>query len=309
MTFAASRKEVAPLVEIIDTHAHVWAMRAAWMGWLTRDRLFTGIRRDFPLAELTGQMAVHGVSEVVLVETGHSLDETTWLLDLAGGASRVAGVVGWVSLSSADLTRAQLAQWGGNPALVGIRHFDGWAAEEASLLGDGVVSSAQVLAEHDLALDINLPGAHALAAVQAVARAVPTLRVVLNHLGKPDIARRSDFDSWARDMARLAELPNAHVKYSGWATRLDRPDPEAVRPFVTYVLDCFGVERVLFASNWPVALIGGSYEQTLSSTIAALDGLDETDLQRLFAGNARQVYRLDERKNAMPAWKQVVSPS
>lgn len=278
---------------VIDTHAHVWDMERPWMRWLGQDPFFASVARTVTPAELIGELDGAEVSQVVLVQAATVVEETVELLAVAAAQPRVLGVVGWIDLGSAatserDLARLRAAD--GGDRLVGIRHFGSGRPGEDVLIDGSLVPAARVLAEHGLALDVHMPDASTLGAVAELAETVPELRIVLNHLGRPDIDRTLDHHGWAGGIVRLGRSPNVHVKYSGWSTRLLRPEADAVRPFVGHVLQNVGDDRVLFGGNWPVSLVSGGYGETLTASRSAVDHLDDRARERVFAGNALRVY-------------------
>ncbi|WP_300019730.1 amidohydrolase family protein [Pseudonocardia sp.] len=283
-----------PSMPTIDTHAHIWDMDRPWMGWLRQDPFFASVARTVTPADLVGALGGSGVAGVVLVQAATVVEETVELLAVAAALPQVLGVVGWVDLDSAAATRRDLERLRTTPGgdrLVGVRHFGTGRRGQDALVDGRLAPAARVLAEHGLTLDVHMPDASTLGAVAELAEQVPGLRIVLNHLGRPDLRRGLDHLDWAGGIARLGGCPDLHVKYSGWSTRLRGPDPDAVRPFVGHVLEHVGHERVLFAGNWPVALVSGSYAETLVASRLAVDHLDGPALGRVFAGNALRVYR------------------
>lgn len=284
----------------IDTHAHVWDLSRPWMAWLRRDPFFASVARTVTVADLEAALTeADEPTDVVLVEAAHVVEESIELLAVAAGTATVRGVVGWVDLGSEQGCRRDLARLRKQDpagALVGIRHYGSGLADDP--LVDGRLTAAvRVLADERLVLEVHVPDATALAAVTALARAVPEVTLVLDHLGKPDVRLPiREQAGWAAEIQRLAPLRNVHVKLSGWATRLPHPDPAAVRPFVRHVLEHVGAARVLLASNWPVALVSGGYGQTIDATMAALDGLTDADgVAGIRGANAERVYQLPAR--------------
>ena len=104
----------------VDAHQHFWHYDSAEYAWI--DESMAALRRDFMPEELAHEMAGAGFHACVAVQTRQMLEETAWLLSLAGRHAFIAGVVGWVDLQADDV-RAQLQQAASNPRLVGIRHL------------------------------------------------------------------------------------------------------------------------------------------------------------------------------------------
>lgn len=95
----------------------------------------------------------------------------------------------------------------------------------------------------------------------------------------------------------MAQYPNIYLKYSGWATFLGEARAGTIKPYIEYALNEFGANRVMFASNWPVALVADSYENTYRASINALPGLSQEELQALFRDTALRCYSMPERHN------------
>jgi L-fuconolactonase len=176
---------------------------------------------------------------------------------------------------------------------VGIRHQvhdepdPDWLGRADVRAGIATVGAA------GLAYDLLLRPEHLPAAV-AVARALPDVRFVVDHLAKPPIAS-GRLEPWASRMRPLGELDNAWCKISGMVTEADpmRWRPADLQPFVDSVLDAFGPGRLLFGSDWPVCLLAGSYEVVFDASVATLRGLTATEHEAVFGGTAREVYRLE----------------
>jgi L-fuconolactonase len=135
--------------------------------------------------------------------------------------------------------------------------------------------------------------AHQLDSVLAVARRLPQLKIVLNHMGNPPVPEQG-WEPWASQTARAAELPNMSVKLSaGLALVMTWPwQSEAVRRYSDHVLERFGPQRVMAASNWPVVLLGGSFVQVWSGITDLIGGLAAHEQKAVLGGNARRIYDL-----------------
>jgi L-fuconolactonase len=126
-----------------------------------------------------------------------------------------------------------------------------------------------------------------------VARAVPGLRFVLDHIAKPRIADGRD-ELWSQRLPALAEQPNVAVKLSGMVTEADWAtwSPGDLRPFVSRVAAWFGVERLLFGSDWPVCLLAGSYHAVLGALVDTLPAMSPAELDQVLGRNAQRLYQL-----------------
>ena len=278
---------------VIDTHLHVWQVDAPWMSWLNdRPDSWQVTRRDFPWTELRTELDHAGVDELVLVQAGMATEETLQLLALAQTQPRVLGVVGWATMRSPQALSRDLdaLDSAGSTKLVGIRTNQGWAPDGDILTAPGVTDSCRVLAERGLPLDVHVQDCTQLPLAIALIDRVPDGRYVIDHLGKPLLSQPDAFEDWARSMTTLSQHRNVYVKLSGWSTFVNRVRASDVRPYADLVLDTFGADRVMYGGNWPVALVGGTYQQTYRATLEAIAHRPAEQLEDVFHRSAAACY-------------------
>ena len=276
----------------IDAHQHFWRLARGDYGWLTPDQ--TPIYRDYGPTDLAPLLTEAGIGQTILVQAAPTEAETDYLLDLAAGTPFVAGVVGWVDLEVPDAaTRVRDAAR--RPKLVGLRPMIHDIEDDEWMLRPSLAPALAAMAEAGLVFDALVRPRHLPALADLVARH-PSLRVVIDHAAKPDIAgwRPGDtrFQDWARCMEGLA-VRGVACKLSGLVTEA-RPDWRAadLRPYVDVVLRAFGENGVVWGSDWPVVERGGGYRRWRQATEELLDGLPETWREAVLGGNAARVYRL-----------------
>jgi len=270
---------------MIDAHQHFWQVGRFDYPWMTSD--LGVLYRDYVPRELEPELVKNGVTQTVLVQASNSLAESRWLLQLADENEFIAGIVGWVDLASRDVD-AQLDELTAHPKFKGVRHLvesepaDDWLVEPAVLRG------LRRLSDYGLTYDLLVHTRH-LRHVRVVAESCPDLRLVIDHLAKPPIAKHG-FDQWSRAIAPLAAYPNMRCKLSGLVTEADWNSwtTDDLRPYVERVLELFGPERLIFGSDHPVCLLAASYTRVLES-FREIVGDDD----RIFGENARIFYQLD----------------
>lgn len=278
-------------MRIVDAHHHLWDLDVRDQPWTAE---LPALRRSFHLSDLEPLAAAAGVTATVLVQTIHAVDETPEMLALAETSDLVAGVVGWTDVTAPTFEErlSELLSGAGGRRLVGIRHQvqdlpDGaWLTEAETLRG------LRQLAPTGLAFDL-IVRADQIPACVAAARAVPDLRFVLDHLGKPRIAA-GEREPWASDIRALAELPNVVCKLSGLVTEadVDRWTVADLRPYSDLVLEAFGPERVMFGSDWPVSTLGASYPQVVETAMKLTSELTNAEREAVFGGTATRIYGL-----------------
>jgi len=284
---------MTPPAARVDAHQHFWRYDAAHYPWI--DDAMAALRRDFLPQDLAPALQRAGFAACVAVQARHAIDETRWLLELADAHPFVAGVVGWVDLQSAR-AGADLEVLARHPKLVGIRHIAQAEPDDRFLLRRSFVEGLARLEEFDLAYDILIYSRHLPAAAELAAR-LPRQRFVLDHLAKPDIRGRA-IDPWARDLRALAACPNVCAKLSGLVTEADwsRWTPADIRPYLDVAFDCFGAERLMVGSDWPVCTVAGDYARTMAVVVDYLAEHAAVDREAVLGGNALRFWKLAARR-------------
>jgi L-fuconolactonase len=286
----------------IDAHHHFWDPAHASYPWLAGEAL-APIRNSFGPDDLAPELAAHGISGTVLVQTISSLDETRAFLELATRWEFIWGVVGWVDLTSAVVGDEldALIDGSGGDRLVGVRHQVHDESDPDWLRRADVRRGLSAVEARGLRYDL-LVRARELPAAQDTVGALPNLQFVLDHIAKPRIADGQDA-AWRERMPALAALPNVAVKLSGMVTEADWHSwtPADLRPFVRSVVDWFGIERLMFGSDWPVCLLAATYGGVINGLEEALGELSSEDAGRIFGLNAQRVYGLQQRPALSPS--------
>lgn len=225
------------------------------------------------------------------MQARQSLVETRRLLELAASSPLILGVVGWVDLRSPDV-RSQLRQFAGNPKLVGVRHVVQAEPDDRFLLQPDFLRGIAALEEFDLAYDILIYPKHLPVAAEFV-RYFPRQRFVLDHLAKPFI-KAGTIQPWETGIRELAKLPNVFCKLSGMVTEADWRSwkPEHLTPYLDVTLDCFGTERLMIGSDWPVCTVAASYAQTMNVVLDYFAKRPADVQQAVLGGNAQRFWKL-----------------
>jgi len=278
---------------IIDAHQHFWDPARADYPWMAAPEL-APIRRAFGPADLAPLRKENGIDASILVQCRSALEETEEFLRIAHATPSVIGVVGWGDLTDAALgdTLDRLRVLPGGDKLVGIRHQVHDEADPDWLLREDVQRGLRAVFAHDLTYDF-LVRSRELPASVATAQAFPQARFVLDHAAKPPIADGGSAE-WSDRIKALAACGNVWCKISGLATEAKWSDWDAERlaPFVEHVAKCFGEDRLIFGSDWPVCLLAGSYGEIKGALEACLARLGPKVREKAFGVNAKAAYRL-----------------
>lgn len=279
-------------VATVDAHQHFWDPGRAEYPWMTDDLAL--IRRRFGPEDLRPLLVERGVDLTVLVQTRSSLEETREFLSLAAETDFVAGVVGWVDLtdSSVGRTLRALQSSAAGAKLVGVRHQVHDEPDPGWLLRDDVRRGLRAVGDAGLAYDLLVRPRELPAALQT-AGDFPEMRFVIDHVAKPPI-RGGDDRTWSAAMATAGLLDNVYCKLSGMITEADWASwqPEVLVPYVRRVVEWFGVDRLMFGSDWPVCLLAGSYGRVMDALLYCLGDLPAQAQAKIFGTNAIGFYRL-----------------
>lgn len=275
---------------VVDSHQHFWSLNRGDYAWLTPT--LEAIFRDFEPEHLAPLLSECGISHTVLVQAAPTVEETAYLLSLAEKSNFVAGVVGWVDFDDAAKALATLRQFARHAKFVGVRPMIHDIDDPRWILNPSHTPVFDELITLDLCFDALVRPGH-LPVLQELLLRHPALRVVVDHGGKPGIAFQ-EWDPWAADMRSIAQSTTAFCKISGLITEAaDGAGYEGLVPYMDYLLDCFGAERLMWGSDWPVLNLNGDYVRWHGAAARWAKQLDPQAQAAIFGGNASRFYRLN----------------
>ena len=273
---------------IVDAHFHCWQLARADYGWLTP--ALGPIYRDVSIADWQAQSAACGVRAGVLVQAAPTAAETDFLLAQAAQSEAVLGVVGWADLLAADAPQ-HIARLASRPKLRALRPRLHDLPDPEWILQPALSAALRAMVENGLAFDALVRPVH-LPALRQLCRRHPALRVVIDHAAKPDIAAAA-WQPWADALAALAAETQAVCKLSGLLTEAGPAAPaSSTWRWAGHVLACFGPQRVLWGSDWPVLEAVSTYGAWWAQTQAMLADLVPAERAEVLGGTAARVYRL-----------------
>lgn len=277
---------------VIDAHQHFWDLTSGTYPWMEGDGMLP-LRRNFGPADLLPLMAGSGVDATILVQCRHDLDETRDFLAIAHAHSFVAGVVGWVDLQADDVAAqiAALRTLPGGPRLVGIRHNVHDEPDADWLRRPAVHHGVSAVLQAGLSFDL-LVRTRELPAATDLVRRFPTGRFVLDHMAKPPIAA-GFLAAWESAFRELAGCGNVWCKVSGLVTEADWNGavPTDFDPYIKIAFECFGPNRLIFGSDWPVSTLAASYSD-VKAIASRLNTVAPDISDRFFERNAIDAYHL-----------------
>lgn len=240
---------------LVDAHQHFWWMGRHQYPWLDPA---LAIHRDYTPTDLDAVLG--DIRGTILVQASPTSEETRTLVDVAqasGGLTQ--GVVGWVDLAAHGAADA-IAELAAQRIVKGTRPMIGFIEDTRWILGDALRPALEALARHGLRLDVPARPRH-LPLLPHLAQRHPSLSMVIDHGAKPAIAHGA-FEPWARDIALVARETRMYCKLSGLVTEASAcwTDDE-LRPYVDHLLECFGPERLMWGSDWPVVDLAGGMDR------------------------------------------------
>jgi L-fuconolactonase len=278
---------------IVDSHCHFWDPARFHYGWNhgfpVLDRAF--LPRDFSIAS-----AKADVRKIIFVECdcgpAQNLFEIDWVYDLAKGEPRLKGIVAFAPVEKGEAIRADLEMLAGRPLVKGVRRNLQGEREVQFGLRPEFIAGVKVLAEFGFTFDLCIRHEQ-LRSVAELAKRVPQVTFVLDHFGKPDV-RGNKIEPWAKDLKTLAALPNVVCKISGLTTEADWGNWQSkeLKFYFEHALECFGFNRLMFGSDWPMATLATTYELWIETVQELFSFATEADQIKLFQTNAERIYRV-----------------
>ncbi|WP_308993498.1 amidohydrolase family protein [Mariniflexile litorale] len=272
----------------IDAHQHFWYYSPVRDRWI--DDSMTVIRKDFLPKDLKPILEANGVGDCVAVQADQSEEETKFLLKCAEENPFVKAVVGWVDLC-ADNVEVQLEYFSKNKLFKGVRHII-QAENETFVLKPDFQNGISKLAQFGLVFDVLVFPNHLENIIKLVQK-FPKQQFVLNHIAKPKMSETLD-EAWVKNIQILATFKNVSCKISGLVTETENFEWQETmfKPFLDVVVDAFGVDRLLFGSDWPVCLLAAEYQDVLQIVKNYFINFSKADQEKVMGENAINIYNI-----------------
>ena len=279
-------------MKIVDTHQHLWDLDLFRYAWLEQFPVLNrSFRMDDYLAATRGLTVEKSVHLEADVDEPFMLDETSHVLRLADRADNpLAGVVACGRPESKEF-QGYLEKIVGHPKLKGIRRVLHTQPDELGQ-GETFIGNVRSLANHGLSFDICVLERQLPLATRLVSRC-PEVTFILDHCGVPQVKDKV-LEPWRSNLRELSRFSNVFCKISGLVAYAD-PDnwtADDLRPYIDHVIECFGWDRVMFGSDWPVCTLSASYRQWVDVLLSLTRGAGEENQKKFFHDNAVRTYRL-----------------
>jgi predicted TIM-barrel fold metal-dependent hydrolase len=281
-------------MKIIDTHQHLWALDQLPYSWTTNK---PKLNRSFGVSDYLEAVEGFDVIKTVYVEADvdepFMLDETRSILSLAEREDNpLSGVVA-AARPGYDNFREYMEKIAGHPLLKGIRRIL-HTQEDGLSTTTSFIEDVRSLEDYGLTFDICVLARQLPQAINLVSKC-PNVSFILDHCGNPDIKAR-DYDQWRKGINEIASLPNVVCKISGIVvnTQIENWTVEDLRPAVEHIISCFGWDRVMFGSDWPVCTLAASFKQWTDALIFLTKNAGQENQKKLFRENAERTYKLKD---------------
>ena len=234
------------------------------------------------------------VTGTVVVEASEWVEDNQWILDIAANEPFIVGFVGNLQLGSEDFGK-NLDRFAADPLFRGIRPRGSNIKniEQGTILAD-----IEKLAAKDLELDLLL-STEELPDVASLAKCVPELRIVINHIAGVRIDGKTPDSAWIEGMQMAAENPNVYCKVSGLVeTTQDKPAPDDVgyyTPTLDVLWEAFGEDQLVYGSNWPVSERFADYATVQQIVMGYFKGKGQEATEKYFWKNSKAAYKWIDR--------------
>lgn len=275
----------------IDSHQHFWVYDKERHSWI--DDSMQACQQDFLPAHLQPILQQNGIEGCVAVQVDQTEADNDFTLNLAENNSFIKGIVGWVDLQ-ADNIEERLQYYSQIKLMKGFRHILQGEPDDKFMLNAKFMYGISLLNKYGFSYDILIKPNH-LPYTKELVAAFPNQQFVIDHLAKPFI-KTGEIDGWKEGIQEMAAYQNVSCKVSGMVTEADWANwkPEDFTPYLDVVFNTFGVNRIMYGSDWPVCNLAGGYAGVLRGIENYISRLTQNEQELFWAKNVIEFYRLDD---------------
>lgn len=273
----------------IDAHNHFWKFDPVRDSWINDDMKV--IQKDFLPADLEIILKQNNFEGCVVVQSDQSEEENEFQLKNAEEFDIIKGIVGWIDLQS-EIVNERLKYYSQFKKLKGFRHVLQGETQRDLMLTPAFLNGIRHLQQYNFTYDI-LIFPDQLQYVPEFVSQFPGQPFVIDHIAKPNIKERK-IDDWKKDIETVAKFENVYCKISGMVTEADWKNwkKEEFKPYMDVIVDAFGLNRIMFGSDWPVCQVAASYEEVVGILEDYFSSYSKDEQEKVFLTNAREFYTL-----------------
>ena len=274
----------------IDAHQHFWIYKEDKDAWIT-DKM-NKIKRNFLPNDISQHLKDLDFDGVIAIQADQSTKETEFLLELSSVYALIKGIVGWVDLRAPDIDE-HLEKYAKFPKIKGFRHIIEAESDPDFLHTDEFFRGISHLSKWNYTYDLLVNSTQYESTLKCIS-SNSKQSFVLDHMAKPQIAGLEQELKWKDFIEKLAEFPNVYCKISGLITLGSWVNwkTEDFKSYILFVIQCFGTERIIFGSDWPVCLLAGSFEDSAKVLKENSLNFTEVELNGFWGDNAKKFYKL-----------------
>lgn len=273
----------------IDAHQHFWKFDAVRDTWITDE--MSVIRKDFLPPQFAPLLQQNGFDGCITVQAEQAEIENLFLLENAMKNEFIKGIVGWIDLQAKDVSQ-RLSYYSQFKKIKGFRHILQGEAQRDLMLKTEFLKGIKALNKYGFTYDILIFPDQLKFTKEFVAQ-FPQQKFVIDHLAKPYIKSKKIAD-WKKDIEQVAKHENVYCKISGFITEADmkRWKEEDFIPYFDVISESFGINRIMFGSDWPVCLCGADYNTVVNITKKYFSSFSRDEQDKFFGNNAIKFYNL-----------------
>jgi len=296
--------------EITDAHHHLWDYKFKYShGWLgSKSHPWTGdwsmLAKSYLIEDYLDDIKNQNVVKSVHVDAEWndepgSWGETIWLDKISNSYGFPNSIVGHVNLNNDNVEHIINKHLESSKLFNGIRHNQfnhdkdkNFIFSEINMMqSDKWLKNFKLLKKYDLSFDLAcfynqlLDGAN-------LAKNNPDIIIILNHVGQPIKRDPEEFTRWKEGMKEISQNKNVYCKLSGVTMTDHNWTNQSIKNIFEYVIECFGIDRCLVASNFAVDKLFGSYDQIYNAYKEILQNYSEEENKKLFSQTANRIYKI-----------------
>lgn len=274
---------------LIDSHQHFWHYDSAKHIWMNDE--MTVLKTDYLPTDLEPLLKKCDLDGCVAVQANQAEVENDFLLALANQYDFIKGIVGWVDLKASTVAD-RLEYYQQFPKIKGFRHIIHDEPELDFMLQPSFLKGVSLLKNYGYTYDILIFTEH-LPNTKTFVKALPNQPFVIDHIAKPNI-KKGEIDTWKKQMKEIASFENVYCKLSGMVTEADWSswEKEDFTKYLDAVVEAFGVDRLMYGSDWPVCTLAANYEQQFGIVKDYFSRFSKAEQDQIFGINAYDFYQL-----------------
>ncbi len=273
----------------VDTHQHFWKYNPVKHSWINEEMAV--IRKDFMPDDLQPILNAVGVNGCIAVQAEEDEAENDFLLSLAKNNNFIRGVIGWADFLADDISE-RLAYYNDFKIIKGFRYILQDKNQRDLMLSKEFLKGIQAMKAYDFVYEL-LIFPDQLAYAEQLVTQFPNQVFVLDHLAKPMI-KAGEIKQWKTAIIALAKHENVYCKVSGMVTEADWKNWNYadLSPYMDVVFSSFGIDRIMFGSDWPVCNLAADYQKVMGVVETQVNSLTINEQEKFWSLNATKCYQL-----------------